>query len=250
MAQWQARRVTRVAGIDGVGSVWIAVVVEDGALHWQLGHASEVLALAHECDLVAIDIPIGFVDSGMRACEAEARVLLGAQSRSIFPTPPAAAMAVGRREGTTRASRERAQQAARLAGGQGISTQTWGLAAKILDVEDAIDALPHPAASRVVETHPETAFRIMSPGPGPVWANKKSAAGVARRMALLDVEAAAFDDPVLTKVPIDDALDALAAAWTAARLLRDDARVLGGSDAARAVWSDGTSARGRAVIWV
>jgi len=241
----------RVAGIDTVGPLWVAAVRDGGATSWRVGDTAAVLALAETCDMVAIDIPIGFVATGPRASEIEARAILGAQGRSIFPTPPAAAMAVGRREGTTRASRELAQEESRRAGGAGISTQSWGIAGKILDVEDELHRLPWTAATRVVETHPETAFRVMSTRPPTeIWPGKKTAAGVARRLAALAVDPAVLDDPVLAQVPIDDALDALAAAWTAARILRDEALVLGGRDAHHAVWSGGGRAPGRAVIWV
>jgi predicted RNase H-like nuclease len=247
-----------VAGIDGVADRWVAAVVTGGSVTWRLGPAAQVLAIAHECAAVAVDIPIGLVRRGQRAAETEARRLLGTDRSSIFPTPPQPAFDVARRLGTGRGARVIAQAAARDAGGHGISTQTWGLAAKILEVEETLRALPAALAGRVVETHPETALRALGePAPG-AWPGKRSAAGAARRLAALS---AAFgvatgtavswlDDPVLAAVPVDDALDALIAAWTASRVAIGTAAVLGAGQAGEAVWSDAVPAPGRAVIVV
>jgi predicted RNase H-like nuclease len=69
----------------------------------------------------------------------------------------------------------------------------------------------------VIEVHPELSFAALA---GRVLDRKKSAAGVGQRMAALqgwrpDIAAALAAAP--SDVPIDDALDALAALWSAAR---------------------------------
>ncbi|MGF1663041.1 MAG: DUF429 domain-containing protein [Kineosporiaceae bacterium] len=259
MADAVSARVARpVAGVDGVADRWVAAVVSGGSVTWRLGSAAEVLALARECAAVAVDIPVGLLRRGRRAAEAEARGLLGPGRSSIFPTPPQPAFDVARRLGTGRGARTIAQAAAREAGGHGISTQTWGLAAKILEIEDALRSLPDPLARRVVETHPETALRILGgPAPGG-WHGKRSAAGAAQRLRALaealavstDVVVSWLDDPTLAAVPVDDALDALIAACSAARAGAGTAVALGAGQAGEAVWSDGTPAPGRAVILV
>ncbi|WP_340294247.1 DUF429 domain-containing protein, partial [Aquipuribacter hungaricus] len=169
------------------------------------------------------------------------------------------ALAVARRLGGTRASRPEADAASRAAGAGGISTQAWGIADKVLEVEDAVRALG-PAGARVVEVHPETSFAVMArhfrePAP----AGKRSAAGVAQRvrplastMPSLDVLDALAGVPTGrgtdALVPVDDALDALAAACSALRHAFGQARVLGAGTTA--VWSDGSPAPGRAVLVV
>jgi predicted RNase H-like nuclease len=253
-----------VAGIDGVGPRWVAAIVTFHAepagpghdpdrrwapagVEWRVGTAAEVLDLARTCEAVAMDVPIGFVRRGPRSSETEARTLLGRDRSSVFPTPPVPAWTVARTLGVSRGARAMAQEASRQAGGSGISAQAWGIAPKILEVEDAIRSLPPGAAARVVETHPETAFRVLGEGP---WPGKRSAAGVARRLRRLGVDLPGLDDTGLTGVPVDDAVDALAAAWTAARVAEGTAVTLGVADAAGAVWSDGSPAPGRAVIVV
>jgi predicted RNase H-like nuclease len=70
----------------------------------------------------------------------------------------------------------------------------------------------------LIEVHPECAFRAMAPDTQ--FHPKSSARGVIQRMAALatwlpDVDALLADAP--PRVPIEDALDALAALWSAQR---------------------------------
>lgn len=263
----------RVIGVDGVRERWVGASVsldpEGGtppAVTWSVGSAAAVLAPVREADVVAvgIDMPVGLVEHGRRASEAEARTLLGRGASSIFATAPAAAFRVAREHlrpdgGLDLGSRAGADRASRAADGGGVSTQSWMIAAKVLEVEDAVRALG-PAGERVVEVHPETSFALMAAHFGVAGVpGKLSAPGVARRVDLLqrtlpglDVVAALADVPVgasaRERVPVDDALDALAGACSALRHAYGHARVLGVG--ATAVWSDGTPAPGRAVIVV
>ncbi len=262
-----------MVGVDGVRARWLGAVLDldpEGVrpveVGWLLGSAAEVLGTVRpaagrpEVAGCGIDVPVGTVLAGPRPAEQEARALLGpGAGSSVFATAPQPAFAVARRLGGTRASRPEADAASRAAGAGGISTQSWGLADKVLEVEDAVRALGR-AGDRVVEVHPETSFAVMArhfrlaPPPG-----KRSAAGVARRVDLLsrtlpglDVVAALAGVPAggtaREAVPVDDALDALAAACSALRHAFGQARVLGAGTPA--VWSDGTPAPGRAVLVV
>ncbi|WP_460445263.1 DUF429 domain-containing protein [Angustibacter aerolatus] len=230
-----------VAGVDGVRERWVAALVaDDGAVRWRAGlDADHVVALLAEVAVVGLDCPIGLVDGDPRAADVEAKTLLaaaGSGGSSVFPTPPLAAyraaVAASRRAsgGSLHPHRVVAQEASRAGGGPGIATQTWGLADKVVSVERALLVGPPDAAERVAEVHPECSFAAMG-GPGPLR-RKRSAVGVAQRVQRLtaalhlDVLAALADDALLG-VPVDDALDALAAAWSARRLAAGTARVLG-----------------------
>ncbi|MFP5072041.1 DUF429 domain-containing protein, partial [Pseudonocardia nantongensis] len=84
----------------------------------------------------------------------------------------------------------------------------------------------------VVEAHPELSFRTLAPDVG--FANKKTARGAGQRIAALtrwvDPATALGDLPAGTR--LDDVLDALVTAWTAARVARGEAEFLGpGRDA-------------------
>ena len=92
--------------------------------------------------------------------------------------------------------------------------QTWNLVPAIRALDDA---LGDPPTDRVVEVHPELAFRALDPA---VRDRKGSARGTVQRLralrGVMDVEEALATAP--PGVPIVDALDACAAAWSAGRL--------------------------------
>ncbi len=103
-----------------------------------------------------------------------------------------------------------------------MSAQAFGIVRAIR----AVDAVMSRRLERqVVETHPEVSFAAMSGGE---FAAKKTAAGVAQRFAALsqwtDAVAAVATAPA---VPVDDALDALACAWSARRFAHGEAEILG-----------------------
>ena len=116
---------------------------------------------------------------------------------------------------------------ARRLTGRAISLQTFHITPKIAEW-DAV-ALPE----RVVEVHPELALRTLSPATD--FAPKKSARGAGQRIAALarwvDPAVALGDLPAGAR--LDDVLDALAAAWSAARWARRAAEVLGDERDAR-----------------
>jgi polynucleotide 5'-hydroxyl-kinase GRC3/NOL9 len=105
------------------------------------------------------------------------------------------------------------------------------LLAKIREV----DELMTPGLqSRVREIHPEISFWALN-GNRPVPQNKKTAPGRAQRRELLQTVFADVDS-ILAKTPtggyaIDDALDALVAAWTAAQTIVGKAETLPDSPA-------------------
>ncbi|MFC5380302.1 DUF429 domain-containing protein [Aquipuribacter nitratireducens] len=244
----------RVLGVDGVRDRWVGVLVGDGDVEWVLGAARDVLRRVADASvaLAAIDVPIGYVRAGSRRCEADARRQLGAARSSIFATAAAPAFALAADGDRSDDARRAASAASAAVGGPGVGSHSWGLVPKVLEVEDVVRGLGA-SGQRVVETHPETAFAVLAAGAGVASpAPKRSAAGAAQRVRLLtdalvlDVVAALAAAP--PGVPVDDALDALAAAWSAARHARGAARVLGeGTDA---VWRDLSPAPGRAVVVV
>jgi predicted RNase H-like nuclease len=164
-------------------------------------------------DLVGIDMPIGLIDGPPRACDVEARRYLRPRGSSVFPAPPRAAL---------RCSDYRAALAiARDATGRGISKQTFNIMPKIAELDSLLD---ESTRLRVIEVHPECAFRALSAGE--VLPSKKTASGQALRQRLL---ADHFDLP--SRVPpgaaLDDMLDAYAVLWSANRFLRGEHIVFG-----------------------
>ena len=195
---------TVVLGVDGCQGAWVAARV--GAhgstveVTWRHGRFAPVLDDAAE--VVGVDIPVGLPATGPRRCDLDARAALGAARSRVFLAPVAAAFAAPDQQAANVLLRGR--------GEAGVSAQTWGLRAAVLEVADLADP-------RVHEVHPELGFVAMT---GRVLARKKTARGVGERVAALaawvDVSGALAHAP--DGVPVDDALDALVAAWTALRI--------------------------------
>jgi predicted RNase H-like nuclease len=208
-AAWQADRVA-VLGVDGWRGAWVGALLDGRAVRLlALPDVAAVLAVA-DVDLVAIDMPIGLSEDGVRACDVAARELLrstGAAS-SVFPTPVRGVLA------TDDYAEARAISRAATDPPRAPSAQAFQLVRSIRALDDALGTSP---ADRVVEVHPELAFRLALGG---VTDRKGTARGTVQRLralrAVMDVEDALADAP--TGVPMIDALDACAAAWSAQRL--------------------------------
>lgn len=209
-----------VAGIDGWRKGWIvALSPGDGNIELlDLPSINDVLSVTHAIDTIGIDMPMSLPTSGRRSAEEELKAHLGAAGRSIFYSPTKAALSCS--------DRARADERNRAAGGGGISAQSWGLAGSIREVRGSLSE--HPAQSRWWETHPESSFAAMLPG-NPL-ASKKSAVGVAQRIALLTPgfgDVLSLITTAAIRSPIDDVLDALAAAWSARRIAHGRAILYG-----------------------
>jgi predicted RNase H-like nuclease len=183
----------RVAGVDGTKGGWVAIVLENGrfAGDYSLPVDTDFSAL-REAQVIAIDIPIGF---GPRVADAAARRFLSGASSTVFSAP------------------SRKQIEAPFGPGLGVSAQSHALGGRILHVTDFARS-----DSRVREVHPEVSFRAMNAGQ-PLGYRKKSAGGALERIELLAQHGIALAG--LTQAaaaPLDDVLDAAAAAWSAHRI--------------------------------
>lgn len=214
-----------VLGVDGWRGRWVGALLDGRSVTLlALDDVAAVLAVPG-VDVVAIDMPIGLSDDGVRACDAAARRLLGPAGSSVFPAPVRAVLATDDYAEARRLSVE-------ASGGRSLSAQSFALVRSIRDLDTALGDPPDP---RVHEVHPELSFRELD---GRVLAPKASARGLAQRiralgpeMDVLDALAVGPDD-----LPAVDALDACAAAWSARRIAEGTAESVG----------DGTrDARGR-----
>lgn len=191
----------RVAGVDGTKGGWVAVELVDGRfagarLLRPVETRFEELA---DAELIAVDVPIGF---GPRAADAAARRFLGRAASTVFAIP----------------GRELLERP--FGPGLGISAQAHALGRRILHVT-ALAA----SDARLHEAHPEVSFRAMSGAP--LRFRKKSAGGVVERLELLRLRGIELGDlGEAAACPIDDVLDAAAAAWSADRIAGGRARSL------------------------
>jgi predicted RNase H-like nuclease len=192
----------RVAGVDGTKGGGVAIVLENGrfAGDYLLRPVETAFDELSGAEIIAIDIPIGF---GPREADRAARSFLTGSAGVVFPTPP------------------RHVLEAPFGPGLRVSRQAHALGPRILHVTDLARR-----DTRFREVHPEVSFRAMNGG-RPLGHRKKSAAGALRRLELLravGIELTALRDA--GSAPLDDVLDAAAAAWSAQHILTGAAKSL------------------------
>jgi predicted RNase H-like nuclease len=192
----------RVVGVDGTKDGWVAITLEHG--RFESDHLLRPIKTTFEdlgdVEVIAIDVPIGF---GPREADRCARTFLSGAASTVFPTP----------------SRDLLELP--FGPGLGISAQAHALGPRILHVT-CLAVTNH----RIREVHPEVSFRAMNAGE-PLSHRKKSAGGALERIALLRRHGIELTNLGATAAaPLDDVVDAAAAAWSADRIARGEAQSL------------------------
>ncbi len=210
----------RLIGADGCPGGWmVALDYTDHTelARWDTTHLGSVTRRDSVAAAV-FDIPIGLPLRGTRACDREARQILGRpRSSSIFPAPLRPMLAAQ--------SYDQAQRIHRALDGKGCSRQAYGILAKVAEVDEMIR---NHGAGHVYEGHPELAFHALA-GHTPA-ASKHTPEGRFLRWQLLvtDFPALLQFDPA--PASSGDALDAYACLWTARRIVDGGVRWVPGSD--------------------
>ena len=216
-------------GVDGCKKGWFSVGLDrngDLAGHCVFGSFAELLDHHADAGLVLVDMPIGLPDgSGGRKCDKEARdKLKPLRSSSVFPTPTRHAV---RQVVADPKDYNAASEAECEASGKRLTRQTFHIASKIAQVDDALRCRGVDAQPQVREVHPEVCFWALSDY-GPMKSNKKMSgsenalSGEEERIRVLECYlpqvrslyyglVAEFPRKQIAK---DDILDALAAAVT------------------------------------
>lgn len=213
-------------GLDGCPGGWIAAVVDAGGLVAVEYRESARAALEAypDAEAFAFDIPIGLGADGKREADTEAREFLGERRNSVFWSPLRAVLDVdGGAFSTHREAYAEARRVSMRASGgrQSLSSQTFVLVPKIREVAEFA------ADPRVHEAHPEVSFTALSGGEA--LPSKKTWDGLMQRRALLTAAGLAIPDLVgepSGRGAADDIVDAVACAWTAARIARGEAQPL------------------------
>ena len=204
-----------VLGVDGWRGAWVAARLEGRSVTLSVLHGAAAVLAVPGVEVVAIDMPIGLSDDGVRVCDVEARRRLGRAGSSVFPAPVRPALAA--------VDYADARAKAVAASRRSLSAQAFQLVPAIRDLDAALGDPPDP---RVHEVHPELSFRALD---GRVTHRKASGNGLAQRIRALepvmDVLDALADAP--PEVPTIDALDACAAAWSAQRIAEGRAESVG-----------------------
>jgi len=192
--------VTRVAGVDGTKGGWVAVELEDGRfVRDRLLAIDTTFEELPAAEVIGIDIPIGF---GPREADRAARKFLAGSASTVFTTPSQAILA------------------SPFGPGLGVSAQAHALGPRVIQVTELARG-----DSRLREVHPEVSFRAMNGG-RPLGYRKKSAGGALERLSLLEREGIDVRVAEAAAAPLDDVLDAAAAAWSAHRIAAGIAKTL------------------------
>jgi predicted RNase H-like nuclease len=227
------KQLFHVAGVDGCKAGWF-VAIASVIMKNETGNScefnlkdvfiastfAEVLSETSDCKLVCVDIPIGLSDGYKpRECDGTARELLkGQRASSVFPAPIRPCLKAE--------DYKTACQISQRYCGKRLSKQSFVIMKKIREV----DELMTPGLqNRVREIHPEVLFWALN-GQKPIELNKKTAPGQAQRHNLLQKIFTDIDG-ILVQIPIsgcamDDALDAIVAAWTAGQAIIGKAKTL------------------------
>ena len=221
----------RVTGVDACRGGWVAVSLDgpdeaegvdgcEGAdlFRVETVRAHETLAGVldgHGSRVVGIDMPLGLLGSGWREADRTARGLLGPRRSSVFAIPP--------RVVWEQASYQAASQRCRELTGQGLSIQTWGLRARLLEADRFRGSCGFP----LYEIHPELAFCVLAGAP--LAHSKHTAAGREQRRELLSRAGIAL--PLvprarIPRAPVTDTMDAAAVACSAWRIATGRAVVI------------------------
>ncbi|MGC2191276.1 MAG: DUF429 domain-containing protein [Candidatus Dormiibacterota bacterium] len=205
----------RLIGADGCPGGWmVALEQSDHTTLLERWDTQRLVAVTRRSSVAAavLDIPIGLAASGPRACDLEARRLLGRpRGSSVFPAPLRPMLAA--------TSYPEAQSIRRRIDGKGCSRQAFGIQAKVAEV----DRLLHRGgAAKFHEGHPELVFRKLA-GRAGLPPSKHTKEGRWARWLLLRREFPSVEQLDPERPSSGDSLDAYACLWTARRLLTGSA---------------------------
>jgi predicted RNase H-like nuclease len=154
-----------VAGVDGCRGGWVVVLLELDGERRVVGEScrvvesfQNVIALPETPRFVAVDIPIGLPTVAMpggRACDREARRMLGKRGSAVFSPPVRAVLSADCYEKAVTLSRASSRHTI------GITKQVFGLVPKLREVHDAMTP---DLQLRIREVHPELSFAVMNGG--------------------------------------------------------------------------------------
>jgi predicted RNase H-like nuclease len=208
-----------ICGADGCKrGCWVVIFkhLDSGRIFWRCFEtAQELFAYSEPTPrIIAIDVPIGLPERGPRACDLEARRLLGrGRASSVFPAPI--------RPVLTAADRSDASRIRFQVEGKKMSQQAWAIVRRVHEVDEILRQDPE-LCTRVREVHPEVSFCLRADHP--LRHSKKSREGREERRELLEpVFGQWLRDALAERSQLasteDDVLDAFVALWTAERIV-------------------------------
>jgi len=204
-------------GVDGCRAGWFLFSLdEDGTNAFRLlQHIHELDTYFAAAQCILIDIPIGLLrqETQERACDKQARKILGRpRGSSVFVAPSRCALPYK----TYQAANARNITCT----GRGLSRQCFGILPKIREVDAYLDTRDR--RRKIHEMHPEVCFWALNQNRA-MRHNKKTLAGFEERLAVLtryyrqarDAIATALQQYPRSMLARDDIVDALVGAVTA-----------------------------------
>lgn len=208
-----------VVGVDASRGAWLAVLLDDGRFAGRTLAQTivEILTRYAEADAVAIDIPLGIIESYWRDADKAARKFVGPRHPAVFPTPPRPVLEAPDYDVARAISVER--------GWPKPTIMSYGMRHRIIEADAAAQL-----DERLFEVHPEVSFRELAGHP---LDSKHTLNGLTQRSDALASAGIQLAGPVN-----DDLLDAAVAAWSADRYARNKALPLPEGHKARlgAIW--------------
>ena len=160
-----------LAGINGCRGGWFCIFEDVDSRRF----ASKIFATIddlekhiEQLDIVAIDVPIGLTNTRPRACDVEARKMLGSKrASSVFPAPIRPALSAGTYEEACARSFEAQKKK--------LPKQSWAIYPKIRQLDDLLRRRAE-LCQKVFEVHPEVSFCAFNSAP--IVEPKKSKEGL------------------------------------------------------------------------
>ncbi|MBI4198606.1 MAG: DUF429 domain-containing protein [Chloroflexi bacterium] len=214
-----------LAGVDGCGNKWVAALAATDLNQYQVETfkgLGQLLDKFPTLEVVAVDTPIGLPDvrHPLRQCDLEARALLGRRGGAVFPAPQRLLL-----ESPDYTS---ANLLSRKTLGKGLSPFAYGIFYYLRDADATVRQV---GQRRIKEVHPEVSFWAMNERRA-MGEGKKKAGGLEDRCALLirqfgteTVRTCEFAR-IGKGVEKHDLYDALAALWSARRILEGNSKRL------------------------
>ena len=214
----------QIAGIDGCPGGWLCVALDMDTNDFEANifpTASKLFAYYTQISVLAIDMPIGLTESGVRHCDELAKDRLGNRHMCVFYAPTRTALFAPSRIAASRII------------GRGVTVQEWAIYSKIINLDCAITPLHQ---RWCFEIHPEISFWAWNGG-NAMQHKKSSPEGRRLRERLIDAfwperrlevfnQLQQNDDINGDHYSHDDINDAFAALWTARRILNNQAERL------------------------
>ncbi|WP_224333513.1 DUF429 domain-containing protein [Haloprofundus halobius] len=205
-------------GVDWAGGCW--VVVKTGETT-KIATEPSILNVWHEygADVrsILVDIPIGLPESGVRACDVEAKERLTNRGSTVFSIPS--------REVVEMDDYDRAREL----NDESLGSQSWWLFPRIREVDVFLQEHPE-ATDKIYESHPEICFAELT---GRSLESKNSVEGRKERLEVLN-DTSDLQETVMelvqereeegewhhriSKGRLDDVIDAAILAYTAEQL--------------------------------